>query len=53
MSFTGDCWEVHGNDPLDELSDPAGGLMLLASVGPEVPLENADALATALERYCA
>ena len=45
--------DAHIKHVIDELGDPRGGLMLLASVGPQVPLKNADALATALERYCA
>jgi len=43
--------DAHIGRIVEELGDPKGGLLLHASVGPHVPLENAFALATALERY--
>ncbi|MBN2450921.1 MAG: hypothetical protein JXR77_11060 [Lentisphaeria bacterium] len=44
--------EAHIRRVVSELADPRGGLLLHASVGPSVPLENAAALATALENSC-
>ena len=44
--------DEHVHRIVSELADPAGGLMLKASVGPAVPLHNMHALATALEHYC-
>jgi len=41
--------EKHIRDIVDRLNLPEGGLMLLAEIGPDVPLENVEAIADALE----
>jgi hypothetical protein len=37
---------------VDVLSDPRGGLMVLAAVYGEVPMENIEAICEGFERYC-
>jgi hypothetical protein len=44
--------EAHVTEVFEGLYLKKGGLMLQAECGPEVPLENVDALCTALERLC-
>ena len=43
--------DPHVREAVEALGSPKGGLMLLAEVDDGVPLENIDALATALEKY--
>ena len=42
----------HIGEAFEALYDPAGGLMMLAEVGPDVPLENLDAICRVLEELC-
>jgi uroporphyrinogen decarboxylase len=44
--------EDHIGEVVEELNLPEGGLMLYAECGPDVPLENVDAICTALETIC-
>ena len=44
--------EDHIGEAYEALYTPAGGLMLYAECEPDVPLENIDAICTALERVC-
>lgn len=44
--------EDHIGEAFDALYMAQGGLMLHAECGPDVPLENIDAICTALERVC-
>jgi hypothetical protein len=43
--------DAHVRDAVEALGDPSGGLWLLAEIGMEVPLENVEAIACALERH--
>jgi hypothetical protein len=42
----------HIGEAHEELHMPEGGLMLYAECGPDVPLENIDAICASLERVC-
>ncbi len=44
--------EDHVGEAFEALNDPAGGLTLLAECGPDVPVENIDAICRAFERLC-
>ncbi len=44
--------EDHIGEVVEELNLPEGGLMLYAECEPDVPLENIDAICTALETMC-
>jgi hypothetical protein len=44
--------EDHIGEVFEGLYDKKGGLMLLAEVGPEVPLENVDAICRSFEKLC-
>lgn len=44
--------EDHIGEVFDALHMPEGGLMLYAECEPDVPLEDIDAICTALERTC-
>ncbi len=44
--------EDHIGEVFEALYMPEGGLMLYAECEPDVPLENIDAICTALERVC-
>jgi len=44
--------EEHIGEVFEGLYDPAGGLILYAEWEPDIPLANADAVCTALERLC-
>ena len=44
--------EDHVGEVFEALHMPEGGLMLYAECEPDVPLENIDAICTALERFC-
>lgn len=41
----------HVHEAVDKLSSPEGGLWLKAEIGDDVPLENVEAILTALEKY--
>ncbi len=41
----------HIHEAVDRLGSPQGGLWLKAEIGPDVPLENIEAICAALERY--
>jgi hypothetical protein len=41
----------HIKECVTELGSPEGGLWLKAECGPDVPLENIEAVCTAMERY--
>lgn len=41
----------HVREAVEKLGSPEGGLWLSAECGPDVPLENIDAICTALEKY--
>jgi len=43
--------DAHVEEAVRKLGTPAGGLWLKAEVGPDVPLENVEAICAALERY--
>ena len=45
--------EDHIGEVFEALYMPQGGLMFYAECEPDVPLENIDAICTALERICA
>ena len=44
--------EDHIGEVFEGLYLPAGGLMLLAEVGPDVPLDNLEAICTTFEKLC-
>jgi len=44
--------EDHVGEVFEGLYDPAGGLMLLAEIGPDVPLENLEAVCRTFEKLC-
>jgi hypothetical protein len=44
--------EAHIGEVYEALYMPEGGLMLIAECGPDVPLENIDAICVAYERIC-
>ena len=44
--------EDHIGEVFEALHMPEGGLMLYAECEPDVPLENIDAICTALEKIC-
>ncbi|HZJ57652.1 MAG TPA: uroporphyrinogen decarboxylase family protein, partial [Clostridia bacterium] len=48
---TPDDIEEHIREAVEKLGSPEGGLMLLAECGPDVPLENIEAICSALEEY--
>jgi hypothetical protein len=41
----------HVKEAVDKLATPEGGLWLKAEIGPDVPLANAEAIFTAMEKY--
>ncbi len=41
----------HIREAVEKLGSPEGGLMLIAECGPDVPLENIDAICVSLEKY--
>jgi uroporphyrinogen-III decarboxylase len=43
--------DAHVRQAVQVLGGPQGGLWLKAECGPDVPLENIEAICTALERY--
>jgi len=43
--------DAHVREAVEALGSPEGGLWLSAECGPDVPLENIEAIATALEKY--
>jgi len=43
--------DAHVRDAVEALGSPAGGLWIKGEVGPDVPLENVEALCNALETY--
>ena len=43
--------DAHIREAVEALGSPEGGLWLSAECGPDVPLENIEAIATALEKY--
>lgn len=43
--------DAHVRQCIEALGDPAGGLWLTAECGPDVPLENIEAVCTALEKH--
>jgi len=43
--------DAHVKEAVETLGDPRGGLWLGVEIGEDVPLENVDALCSALERY--
>jgi len=43
--------DAHVEEAVRKLGTPEGGLWLKAEVGPDVPLENVEAICVALERY--
>ena len=43
--------DAHVREAVEALGAPEGGLWLIAETGPDVPLENIEAICTALERY--
>ena len=43
--------EAHVRESVETLGSPEGGLWLTAEVGPDVPLENVDAICSAVEKY--
>ncbi len=43
--------DAHVREAVEKLGSPEGGLWLKAEVGPDVPLENVEAICQALERY--
>ncbi|TFH18265.1 MAG: hypothetical protein E4H02_00435 [Lentisphaerales bacterium] len=44
--------ETHVRDAVRILGSPEGGLWLKAEVAEDVPLENVEAICSALERHC-
>jgi len=43
--------DAHIREAVEKLGSPEGGLWLLAEVGPDVPMENIEAICQALEKY--
>jgi len=43
--------DAHVRHCVERLGAPEGGLWLAAEIGPDVPLENVEAICCALERY--
>ena len=43
--------DTHVRQAVETLGTPEGGLWLTAECGPDVPIENIEALATAMEKY--
>ncbi|MBM7582870.1 hypothetical protein JOD02_001739 [Caldicoprobacter guelmensis] len=43
--------DEHVREVVEKLGSPEGGLMLVAECGPDVPLENIEAICTSLEKY--
>jgi len=43
--------DAHVREAVETLGAPEGGLWLKAEVGPDVPLENVEAICQALETY--
>ena len=43
--------DPHVREAIETLGSPEGGLWLSAECGPDVPLENIDAICTAVEKY--
>jgi hypothetical protein len=43
--------DAHVREAVEKLGSPEGGLWLSAEVGPDVPLENVEAICVALEKY--
>lgn len=43
--------EAHVREAVEKLASPRGGLWLLAEIGPDVPLENIEAICQALEKH--
>ncbi len=43
--------DAHIREAVEKLGSPEGGLWLLAECGPDVPLENIEAICVALEKY--
>jgi hypothetical protein len=43
--------DPHVREAVEALGSPEGGLWLSAEIGPDVPLENVEAIAAALEKY--
>jgi len=43
--------DAHVREAVEKLGSPEGGLWLSAEIGPDVPLENVEAICTALEKY--
>ena len=43
--------DAHVREAVEKLGSPEGGLMLSAECGPDVPLDNIDAICTALAKY--
>ena len=43
--------DAHVREAVETLGSPEGGLWLKAEVGPDVPLENVEAICQALETY--
>lgn len=43
--------DAHVREAVETLGSPEGGLWLQAEIGPDVPLENVEAIAAALEKY--
>ena len=43
--------DAHVREAVEQLGSPEGGLWLVAEVGADVPLENIEALCSALEKY--
>ena len=43
--------DAHIREAVEKLGSPEGGLWLQAEIGPDIPLENIEAICTALEKY--
>lgn len=43
--------DEHVREVVEKLGSPAGGLMLTAECGPDVPLENIEAICNCLGKY--
>jgi len=43
--------DAHIREAVEKLALPEGGLWLSAEIGPDVPLENVEAICCALEKY--
>jgi hypothetical protein len=43
--------DAHVREAVEKLGSPEGGLWLSAECGPDVPLENIEAICQALEKY--